>query len=165
VSEPLQQVLAVREAHLQTMQMRLADVQRVLDDIDEEVAAIDRDLGMITEQRATWEREWQHWLRHDRVLRHGQDYGLMHMALSIWQQDTQEARAEIWRRREAAANEVDAARAVLLGAQLKADALRQKLREMQKLHQARVEAVLDERMGEEVTSRWRMERFSKEEPA
>ena len=156
MTEQLRQVLAVREAHLQTMRARLAEVQAVLAAVDEEVAVIDRELRQIAGQRATWEREWQQWLQHDRVLRHGQDYSLTHMALSIWEQDTREFRAEVWQRREAAASEVDAARSVLLTAQLKADALREKLNAMEKLRRAQLEAILDERASDDVISRWRL---------
>jgi hypothetical protein len=165
MSAQLQQVLAVREAHLQTMRARLAELQAALAAVDAEVAVIDRELQMIAAQRATWESEWQQWLQQDRVLRHGQDYGLMHMALSIWEQDAHEARAEVWQRRAAAASEVDAARAVLLAAQLKADALKEKLRETEKLRQARREAVLDERMSDEVMSRWRLASHAEEQLA
>lgn len=162
--EHLRQVLAVREAHLQTMRAHLAELQAALTAVDEEVAVIDRELQQIAEQRATWEREWQQWLRHDRVLRHGQDYSLMHMALSIWEQDTRELRAEAWQRREAAASEVDAARSVLLKAQRKADALRDKLNETQKLRQAQLEAVLDERAHDDVMARWRMGALREAQP-
>ena len=165
MSEQLRQVLAVREAHLQTMRARLAELQAVLDAIDEEVAVIDRELRQIAEQRATWEREWQQWLLHDRVLRHGQDYSLTHMALSIWEQDTLELRAEVWQRREAAESEVDAARAVLLTAQRKADALREELHAMEKLRRAQLEAVLDERMCDDVITRWRVGARREEQPA
>ena len=50
-------------------------------------------------------------------------------------------------------------------AQLKADALKEKLRETEKLRQARREAVLDERMSDEVMSRWRMASHAEEQLA
>lgn len=147
--EQLRQVLAVREAHLQTMRARLSELQAVLTEVDAEVAAIDGELQQIADQRATWEREWQHWLHHDRVLRHGQDYNLTHVALSIWEQDTRELRAEVWQRREAAASDVGAARALVLTAQRKADALREKLREAERLRRAQFEAMIDARAIED----------------
>lgn len=147
--EQLRQVLAVREAHLQTMRARLSELRAVLAAVDAEVASIDGELQQIADQRATWEREWQHWLHHDRVLRHGQDYNLTHVALSIWEQDARELRVEIWQRREAAASDVDAARALVLTAQRKADALREKLREAQRLRRAQLEAMIDTRAIED----------------
>jgi hypothetical protein len=161
VIEQLRQVLAVREAHLLRMRARLAELQAALAAVDQEVALLDAELQQIADQRATWEREWQHWLHHDRVLRHGQDYSLTHMALSIWERDTRDLRAEVWQRREAAANDVDASRALLLTAQRKADALREKLREAERLRRAQLEAVLDSRAHDDATPHLRLAAASK----
>jgi hypothetical protein len=153
VIEQLRQVLGVRGAHLQRMRARLTELQSVLAGVDEQVAILDCELHQIADQRARWERDWQHWLHHDRVLRHGQDYNLTHMALSSWEQDTRELRADVWQRREAAASDVDAARTLVLTAQRKADALRDKLQEAERLRRAQLEAVLDSRAHDDAMPR------------
>lgn len=148
--EQLRKLLAVREAHLQALRGKLLALQAVLARIDEEVAVLDAELQQISTQRAHWERAWQHWLHQDRMLRHGQDYNLTHVALSAWERDAQEARAEVRQRREQAANDVAAQRSLVLNAQRKVDAIQEQLQQARRRQRATREAILDSRSHDEV---------------
>lgn len=148
--EQVRRLLAVREAHLQALRGRMIELLAALSQVDEEVAVLDAELQQISTQRAQWERAWQHWLHHDRMLRHGQDYNLTHVALSAWERDAREARAEVWQRREQVADDVAAQRSLVLSAQRKVDAIQEELRQARRRQRAAREAMLDSRSHDEV---------------
>lgn len=128
--EQLRNLLVIREIRLRRLHDEFARQRAVLALVDAEIASIESELAQIARQRVLWEHEWQQWLRRDGVLRHGQDYNLSHVALSAWQHDAMQARAEASVRREQAAAQVDQVRQRLLKAEQRVQALRQQLHDI-----------------------------------
>lgn len=148
----LEPLLAIRQVRLQSLQAELGRRMTRLARIDEEIDAVDRELAQIAEQRTIWENAWRYWQRDDRLLRHGQDYNLTHVALSAWERDTRQLREEVCARREEAAAEVREMRVQVLAMLAKVDALREQLEEMRGRERARRAALLDSRVHDDVTS-------------
>ena len=149
----LQQLLAVRDTRLKALQSHLAAQLALLAEVEAELATIDAELAQIASQRTLWEQQWQHWLREDRVLQHGQDYNLSHVALSAWECDAKQARAEIADRHRTAAAAADAAKHAVMRAQVRLDVLSGMLGDARRLHRARQAALLDSRLQDEQVSR------------
>lgn len=150
--EQLRNLLEIREIRLRRLQDELARQRAALALVDEELASIDSELAQIARQRVLWEHEWQQWLHRDGVLRHGQDYNLSHVALSAWQEDAMQARAEASIRREQAAEKVDQVRQRLLKAEQRVQALRQQLQDMQRQRVVQRVALDDSRAQDEAVA-------------
>jgi hypothetical protein len=140
----LQQMLAVREAHLRSAQAEFARTAAALAVIDQELAAVDDELRLIDQQRSAWETQWQKWLREDGVLCRGQEYNLYHLRLSAWESEVREQRAEVGERHRIAQDAVSAARASMMSNQLRADLLKRELAAAKKKwlaqHMGRIES-------------------------
>lgn len=151
--DELQQLSSIREAQLDALQSLLARRLAALAEVDAELSAIDAELAQIAAQRAIWEQQWQHWLQKDQVLQHGQDYNLAHVALSAWETEAKQARIEIAERRRVASDEAQTARAAVMKARMRVDALADMLREARRSHRVRHAALLDSRAQDELISR------------
>lgn len=149
----LQQLLSVRQVRLGALQSSLARQLLLLGEVDAAMAAIDAELAQIAAQRAIWEQQWQHWLREDRVLQHGRDYNLSHVALSAWAGEAAQARAEIAERHRVESAAAQAAREAVMQAQKRVDALAGMLGDARQSQRVRYEALLDSRSQDERISR------------
>lgn len=147
--EQLRKLLEIREIRLRRLHDELARERAALALVDEEIASIDSELAQIARQRTLWEHEWQQWLQRDGVLQHGQDYNLSHVALSAWQQDAMQARAEASNRREQAVARADHVRQRLLKAEQRVRALRQQLHDVKRQRVVQRAALDDSRAQDE----------------
>ena len=145
----LQQLLSVRELRVNRIRAEFAVASAALAEIEAELASINEELAQIAQQRAAWERDWQHWLHQDRVIRHGQDYSLAHTALSAWEQDANQVHHQVSNRHAKALSEVLSIRARLLKAEQLLEVLRQELRAMQRRDYARRIALAESRLQDE----------------
>lgn len=145
----LQQLLSVRELRVNRIRSEFSLAAAALAEIDAELASINEELAQIARQRAAWERDWQHWLHQDRVIRHGQDYNLAHTALSAWEQDANQVHQHVSKRHAQALDEVLAIRARLLKAEQLLEVLRQELRSLQRRDCVRRIALAESRSQDE----------------
>ena len=151
--DPLQQLLRVRELRLDGLRAELARELAALRAVDEELTVAASEVARAALQRTIWEHDWQQWLRHDGVLRHGQDYNLSHVALSAWEQDAREVHDEIAVRREQAAVIVGEVRQRVLQAERRCAALREQLQTLRRQWLARHAALMDSRANDEAAAR------------
>jgi hypothetical protein len=145
----LQQLLSVRELRVNRIRSELALAAAALAEIEDELAGINEELAQIAQQRAAWERDWQHWLHEDRVIRHGQDYSLAHTALSAWEQDANHVHRQVSARHAKALAEVLSIRARLLKAEQLLEVLRQELIATQRREAVRRIALAESRLQDE----------------
>jgi len=149
----LQTVVTIRELRLELVRTELAQRLAELAAVDAELQAAADEIARVAQQRALWEHEWQRWLHHDGVLRHGQDYNLSHVALSAWELDAKAAYDEIFAKREQAAAVADEVRQRLLKAQQRCDVMKEELHRLQRQESARRSALLDSRSDDEAAAR------------
>ena len=145
----LQQLLSVRELRVKRIRSELALASAALAEVEDELASINEELAQIAQQRAAWERDWQHWLHEDRVIRHGQDYSLAHTALSAWEQDAHHVHEKVSTRHAEALADVLSIRARLLKAEQLLEVLRQELRTIQRRDYVRRIALAESRLQDE----------------
>ena len=145
-------LLSIRQLRANSIRAELAQALSVLAEIEQELASVTKELQQIALQRATWECDWQRWLRADGIVRHGQDYNLAHTALSAWEQDATQARDEIVVRRTQAAQQVREIRQRLLKAEQLLDAMQEQLRSMQHRERVRRVALTESRVVDELHS-------------
>jgi hypothetical protein len=145
----LQQLLSVRELRVNRIRSELALASATLAEIADELASINEELEQIAQQRAAWERDWQHWLHQDGVIRHGQDYSLAHTALSAWEQDANHVHRQVSTRHAKALAEVLSIRARLFKAEQLLEVLRQELRAMQRRDYLHRIALAESRLQDE----------------
>lgn len=147
--EQLRKLIAIREVRLDRLRAELAQRLAALGRIDEELAGITAELAQIARQRVAWEHEWQRWMHHDRVLRHGQDYNLSHLALSAWERDARQAHEEVSVRRAQAAAEAGETRRRFAKAEQRFEALQEQLHKLVRQHASRRIALADSRSQDE----------------
>ncbi len=145
----LQLLLSVRELRVNRIRSELVLAMTALTEIEAELASINEELEQIARQRAAWERDWQHWLHQDRVIRHGQDYSLAHTALSAWEQDANQAHREVSTRHAQAWERVLSIRAQLIKAEQLLEVLREELRSRQRREFLRRIALAESRSQDE----------------
>lgn len=151
--EQLQQLLAIRGLRLERLRVELAEKMAVLAAVDRELVVAADEVARVAQQRSAWERDWQQWLQHDRVLRRGQDFNLSHMALSAWEQDAKEIYEEVLGRRQQAATEADEVRQRLIKAEQRYQALAEQLQAWRRQQVARRAALSDARSQDEAAAR------------
>ncbi len=147
--EQLRDLLTIHEMRRERLRAELAQRLAALAAVDEELGAVDDELAQIARQRLEWEHAWQRWLYDDRVLSHGQDYNLSHLALSAWERDARQARDEISARHVRAAAEVDEVRRRLVKAERRLEVLQEWLHERWRRQAARRCALVDSRSQDE----------------
>lgn len=123
----LEQLHRVRASRLATLERDLQAKLAVLREIENEAAVCQAELAQARRQRDVWESEWQSWLRTHGVLSRGEDYNRYHVVLVAWERDIREQLIEIEARQRVAADAVQAARSIVRKAQVKLDALGDRL--------------------------------------
>jgi septation ring formation regulator EzrA len=145
----LRLLVGVRELRLSKLRAELALRTAAFAEVAAELATLDEELAQIARQREAWERDWQHWLHQDRVIRHGQDYSLAHTALSAWERDARQAHEEVWARHEQAGAELRIIRSKVLKAEQLLQALREQLQTMERREHRRRIALAESRLQDE----------------
>lgn len=148
----LPMLLSIRELRVNRIRAELTQALSVLAEIKQELATVAKELQQIALQRATWEVDWQRWLRADGIVRHGQDYNLSHTALSAWEDDATFARDEILVRHSQATRRVREIRQRLLKAEQLLEAMRQQLRSIEHRDRVRRVALTESRLMDEIHS-------------
>lgn len=129
----LEHLYRVRASRLAALERELHVKVAVLREIEDEAAACRAELAQARRQRDAWESEWQSWLSTHGVLSRGEDYNRYHVVLVAWERDLCEQLAEIEARLRVAADEVALARAVVRKAQVRLEALGDKLARSRRL--------------------------------
>ena len=123
----LEHLHRVRASRLAVLERDLQAKIAVLRGIEEEAAACRAELAQVRRQRDAWENEWQSWLSQHGVLSRGEDYNRYHVVLIAWERDVREQLAEIEARLRVAADAVVLARSIVRKAQVRLEALGEKL--------------------------------------
>ncbi|HEY0682013.1 MAG TPA: hypothetical protein VGD45_06765 [Steroidobacter sp.] len=123
----LEHLHRVRASRLGGLERDLQAKLAVLRVIEDEADACRAELAQVRRQRDAWESEWQTWLSTHGVLSRGEDYNRYHVVLIAWERDVREQLAEIEARLRVAAEEVALARSIVRKAQVRLEALGEKL--------------------------------------
>ncbi|MBM0106891.1 hypothetical protein JM946_19320 [Steroidobacter sp. S1-65] len=123
----LEHLHRVRGSRLAALERDLQAKVAVLREVEDEAEACRAELAQARLQRDAWESEWQSWLSTHGVLSRGEDYNRYHVVLIAWERDVHEQLSEIEARLRVAADEVTKARGVVRKAQVRLEALGDRL--------------------------------------
>ncbi|MTW12631.1 hypothetical protein GM658_18640 [Pseudoduganella eburnea] len=107
--EQHEQLVRVRDVQLQGAHAELARKAALRNGIRREVERAEAALRVLAAQRASWDRQWQAWIKQGGALQRGKAYADQHLKIAALENDLEQERASILERLQEAQQEVDAA--------------------------------------------------------